>query len=259
MDQNRKELNVYLSEISPSSIRQRGLATRGKPAWNTVSQEFISRLFTCEFASYAPGVYLISIESLSAHCLAAGMEQDWKETNKIEGDLAGERPLANLRQISGKTSGSQSGASGCRRRFARQLAKVSLSPYDLPLQCSQVVVSGISPASLRVDHLAGHMHSRLCFPILKSSSTPPMCLHGPGGSATVAPFMARMEAPLGINRSSDEIVARPGSILAPGPRGSSRGTNARSNGWSIPRSVRARPRQPLKFQVIACARGSDGR
>ena len=85
-----------------------------------------------------------------------------------------------------------------------------------------------------------------------------MCFHGPGGSATAASFMARIEAPLGINRSSDEIVARPGSILAPGPRGSSRGTNARSNRWAIPRSVRGRPWQPLKFQVIACARGSDG-
>ena len=40
--------------------RQRGRATRGKPARNTHSKEFLSRLFTCEFASYVPGFYLIS-------------------------------------------------------------------------------------------------------------------------------------------------------------------------------------------------------
>lgn len=259
MDQNRKEQTAYLSEISPFSIRQRGHATREKPARNTYSKEFLSRLFTCEFASDAPGLYLISIEYLSAHCLAAGMEQAWKETNKIEGDLAGQRSPAYLRQISGKSPVCLNDASGRRRGFARQLAKVSFSLYDLSLRRSPVVISGISPESLRVDRLAGHMCSRLCSPISKSSSRPPRCLTGWGGLATAAPFTARMEAFIGIIPSGDEIVALPGTILASGAPGSAGGTNAGSNRWAIHRSLRGSPCQPLKFQVIACARGSDGR
>ena len=259
MDQNRKEQTAYLSEISPFSIRQRGHATRGKPARNTVSQEVFSRLFTCEFAARAHDFYLISIESLSAHCLAAGMEQDWKEPNKIEGDIAGKRSRAHLRRISGKSPGCLRDVSGRRRELGRQLARFSFSPYDLPLRRSPVVISGISPESLRVGRLAGRMCSRHCSPILKSSSKAPMRLYGPRRLATAAPFTAPMEAFLGIIPSGDQIVALPGSILVPGAAGSAGGTNARSNRGAIHRSVRGRPCLPLKSQVIACVGGSDGR
>jgi hypothetical protein len=70
-----------------------------------------------------------------------------------------------------------------------------------------------------------------------------MCLHGSGGLATAAPFSAPGDAFLGIATY----------------RASSWGSNARSNRWAVPRSVRGRPCLPLKFQVIACVRGSDGR
>lgn len=190
-------------------------------------------------------------------CLAARMDQNWKEP--IEGDLANQRPSVNLRQISGKSPGCLRDASGLRRGLVRQLAKFSFSLCDLPLRRSPVAISGISPESLRVDRLAGRMCSRHCSPRLKSSSKPPMCLRWPGGLATAAPFMARMEAFLGIIRSGDEIVGLPSSILAPGSPGSGGGTNARSNRRAIPRAVRGRPCRPLKSQVIACARGSDGR
>lgn len=116
-------------------------------------------------------------------------------------------------------------------------------------------LSGVSP-----DRSIGWAHVfKTLLPDIEVFVEAPRCLAKWGGLATAAPFMARMEAFLGIIPSGDEIVALPGSILAPASRGSAKGTNAGSNRWAIHRSVRGRRRQPLKFQVIACARGSDGR
>ncbi len=187
------------------------------------------------------------------------MKQNWSDPNNVDVDLDGERPPSNLRQNSGKTPGSQDDAPGRRRGFARQPAKVSFSPHDQPIRLLPVVISGISPESLRVDRLAGRMCSRLWSPILKSSPRPPRCLTGWSGLATAAQSLAPRDAFLGIVCYREEKVALlPGSILSPRGRPSNWGSSARSNRWAIHRSVRSRPCKPLKVQVIACARGSDG-
>jgi hypothetical protein len=188
------------------------------------------------------------------------MEPNWKDPNKIEGDLSGTRPPVNLRHISGKSPGCHSDTSGRGRAFVRQVAKISFSPYDLRRRLAPVVISGKSPVALRVDRLAGRMCSKPCCSRLTYSLLPPVCLYGPGGLATAAPSLVPGEAFLGIARYREEKVALlPGNILSPRGRASRRGANAPSNRWAIPRSVRPQPCQPLKFQVIACARGSDGR
>ncbi len=205
---------------------------------------------------------LSDLSRFSLHPFAwlLAVDKNWKEPIKIEDDLAGEWLPGNLRQISGKTPGSHSDASGRRRGFIRRLGKLSFSPYDLPLRRPPVVISGISPESLRVDRLAGRMCSTLCSRILESSSRPPRCLTGWSGFATAAPSVAPREAFLGIACFREENVAHlPGNILPRRGLTSGWGTNAGSNRRAIHRSDRGRPCQPLKFHVIACARGSDGR
>ena len=155
---DRMRSTNHLPEISLFSPRRRNTHEERARTELIDRSQIFQRFFCTPSWSFAlsgrraPRKSLRSLPIFSPPtCLAARMDQNWKEP--IEGDLANQRPSVNLRRISGKSPGCLRDASGLRRGLVRQLAKFSFSLCDLPLRRSPVVVSGISPASLR--HLSG--------------------------------------------------------------------------------------------------------